>query len=65
MRAIAFVDNSAGSDETSEDANKEILTTKWPLSDLIKAERRIARGSLRPYTAPGGSEKAFGEVQES
>ena len=34
-----------------EKNNKSALDASvWPLNDLIKAERRIARGSLRPYT---------------
>ena len=33
---------------STERKNKPAIQI-WPLEDLIKAERRVARGSLRPY----------------
>ena len=42
--------NEESKSEGEKNKKSALDASVWPLNDLIKAERRIARGSLRPYT---------------
>ena len=50
IRVIAYISQEeCNRSASSERHNNKSPLEVWPLHDLIKAERRIARGSLRPY----------------